>query len=243
MRVPVIEGEVERRLLINYRADADVVRSLLPAPFRPQLVDGSAVVGICLVRLGHLRPKGFPALVGLTSENAAHRIAVQWTEREVVRSGVYIRERHSAAALNVAIGDRLFPGVHKRARFAVSESENEIAVAFVAKDGACSVDASVTVCDELASGLFASMEAASAFFQQGSSGFSPRRHGRTLDGLELRTKAWAIEPAVIRSVKSSVYDDAAQFPAGSISLDSALVMRRVPVEWHGVEDIAVEPCA
>jgi hypothetical protein len=47
-------------------------------PFRPQLVHGWAVAGICLIRLGRLRPSRVPSAVGLRSENAAHRIAVEW---------------------------------------------------------------------------------------------------------------------------------------------------------------------
>ena len=62
---------------------------------RPQLVEGRAVAGICLIRLGSLRPKGLPASLGVTTENAAHRIAVEWDQdgeswycRELFRADV-----------------------------------------------------------------------------------------------------------------------------------------------------------
>ena len=51
MRIPVIRGLIERRILVNYRADPAVVARTLPPPFRPRLVRGSAMVGICLIRL------------------------------------------------------------------------------------------------------------------------------------------------------------------------------------------------
>ena len=38
MNLSSIDADVERRLLVNYRADPAVVVRLLPAPFRPQLV-------------------------------------------------------------------------------------------------------------------------------------------------------------------------------------------------------------
>jgi len=69
MRHPRLAAVVERRLLINYRADPDVVAPLLPDGLRPQLVDGAAVVGVCFMRLGRLRPSGLRA----RGRRAAHR--------------------------------------------------------------------------------------------------------------------------------------------------------------------------
>jgi hypothetical protein len=34
-------GRIARRLLVNYRVDPDAIAPLLPAPFRPALVDGT----------------------------------------------------------------------------------------------------------------------------------------------------------------------------------------------------------
>jgi len=51
MRIPVIQGVIERRILANFRIDAEVLARVLPAPFRPKLVAGYGVGGICLIRL------------------------------------------------------------------------------------------------------------------------------------------------------------------------------------------------
>src|SRR5256885_147785 len=40
MRIPVLRGVIDRRILVNYRADPDVLSKLLPSPFRPKLVEG-----------------------------------------------------------------------------------------------------------------------------------------------------------------------------------------------------------
>jgi uncharacterized protein YqjF (DUF2071 family) len=53
MMIPVIQGVIDRRLLLNYRVDADVVATLLPAPFRPKIHTGYAIVGICPWRRHH----------------------------------------------------------------------------------------------------------------------------------------------------------------------------------------------
>jgi len=76
MRLPAIHGIIDRRILVNFTADPDVVQQLLPLGFRHQLYRGKAIVGICLIRLKQIKPKYFPNFLRLSSENEAHRIAV-----------------------------------------------------------------------------------------------------------------------------------------------------------------------
>lgn len=233
MRLPQLAGEVERRLLVNYRVDPSVCAATLPAPFRPHVVGGYAVAGICLIRLGAMRPLGFPARMGVGSENAAHRIAVEWDSPVGVQTGVYIPRRDSNSLINVAVGGRLFPGSHHRAEFDVAESDSALSVAFTARDGSARVKVAVRVEQQLAgSKLFHDTAAASAFFEQGSIGFSATTDPRRFDGLELRTNAWRVEPATVLEAESSFFGDELMFPPGSIELDCALVMRRVPVIWQ-----------
>lgn len=92
MRIPVIRGVIDRRILVNYRVDPDVMARVLPPPFRPQVVGGFAIGGICLIRLKHVRPRFSPLPWGLCSENAAHRIAVQWDVDGAMRSAVEHRQ-------------------------------------------------------------------------------------------------------------------------------------------------------
>jgi uncharacterized protein YqjF (DUF2071 family) len=230
VKPPRLVGVVERRLLVNYRTDPDVVARFLPSGLRPQLVNGSAVAGICLIRLGRLRPRFSP--VGLRSENAAHRIAVEWDAPAGVATGVYIPRRDSNSPVNVAIGGRLFPGEHHRARFAVREAGDDLSVAFASADGTTRVDVRARITNAWSSEVFADLDAASAFFRSGSAGYSATRDGRRLDGLELQTDAWRIEPVEIIEAKSSFFDDRTLFPPGSAILDNALLMRGVPVTWN-----------
>ncbi|HEV2886674.1 MAG TPA: DUF2071 domain-containing protein [Jatrophihabitans sp.] len=233
MKLPELVGTVERRLLVNYRVDPDVLGALLPEPFRPQLVNGYAVAGICLIRLGSMRPAGLPARIGLTSESAAHRMAVQWDSPDGLQSGVYIPRRDTDSMINVAVGGRIYPGVLHRARFEVAESDDDLRVAFAARDGSATVRVEVRVTDNLAgSRLFADTAAASAFFEGGSVGFSDTRHPSRFDGLALHTTAWHVEPGIAVTAESSFFADRARFPEGSAELDCALVMRQIPVRWR-----------
>ena len=46
MRIPVIRGLIDRRILVNYRVKPDVLAGLLPKPFRLKLVNGMGMAGV-----------------------------------------------------------------------------------------------------------------------------------------------------------------------------------------------------
>ncbi|MDF2443334.1 MAG: hypothetical protein JWR01_1537 [Subtercola sp.] len=240
--MPALSATIERRLLVNYRVDPGVAQTLLPPGLRPQLVDGSAVAGICLIRLGDLRPASVRPRLGWRAENAAHRIAVEWNTPNGVETGVYIPERHSASWLAVAAGERVFPGIHRHARFTSDESAGRMRVGMRSKEMTVDVAVAVAAADDRTevgaqaagrasgawrSSLFPNLDAASEFFRAGSTGWSPARDGE-LQGLTLSTSAWRIEGATPLAVRSSYFD---ALPAGSATLDSVLLMRDVPVMW------------
>ena len=107
MTVPKVHGVIGRRLLVNFRVEPEVIQRLLPSPFRPKLHNGHAVAGICLIRLEGIRPKRFPRMLGLSSENAAHRVAVIWNDDKGSHEGVYIPRRDTGSLMNHLAGGRL----------------------------------------------------------------------------------------------------------------------------------------
>src|SRR5258706_4915865 len=139
MRPPNVHGIIRRRLLVNFRIDPYVAQKQLPSQFRPKLHAGYAVGGICLIRLEGIRPKRFPEILGLSSENAAHRFAVRWTDADGDHEGVYIPPLDSGSLLNTMAGGRLFPGEQHRARFAVTDDGNRVELAMTSTDRAVSV--------------------------------------------------------------------------------------------------------
>jgi hypothetical protein len=242
MRLPALDGVIDRRLLVNYRVDPEIAARWLPAPFRPQLVNGFAVAGICLIRLVQLRPVGAPRWVGLTSENAAHRIAVEWSTETGIRTGVFIPRRDSNATANVAFGGRIYPGSHHRAAFQVQEpADGGLRVAFNSRDGSARVDVTVSPgFDFTDSRLFPDLSSASEFVRNGSVGYSATRTPGRFDGLQLQTSAWSVEPVSISAARSSVFSDLSTFPPGAAELDNALLMRRVPVRWKPLPTLFAE---
>ena len=233
MRLPVIRGVIDRRLLVNFRIDPDTIRRILPEPFEPKPLNGAAIAGICLIRLKHVRPLGFPAGLGIASENAAHRIAVTWTEAGARHEGVFIPRRDTSSRVNQFAGGRLFPGVHHLAHFDVQEHDGAYHVGFDSDDGSAHALVDARVADRLPdSSVFQSIEEASAFFEAGSVGYSPASCADTLDGLELRTFSWDVRPMEVSRVESSFFGDERVFPRGAVEFDCALLMRGIEHEWH-----------
>jgi hypothetical protein len=238
MHFPVVQGVIARRLLINYRVDPDVVAALLPAPFQPKLIQGAAIAGICLIRLQAVRPRGVPALLGMTSENAAHRIAVEWDDHGQLQEGVYIPRRDTNSRLNTLVGGRLFPGMHHHAHFLTTETDKRISVAFTSDDSSVRVVVAGGVDTMLpVESVFGSLAEASLFFERGSLGYSVTRDPHRFDGLELRSEQWRVEPFTIEQVESSFFDNHSLFPSGTATLDCALLMRDIPHEWHGHDQL------
>ena len=245
MRLPTIQGVIDRRILVNYRVDAEVATHLLPAPFRPKLVNGYAMAGICLIRLKQIRPAFVPVPAGIGSENAAHRFAVEWDRDGQRQEGVFIPRRDTSSRLNTLVGGRLFPGEHHHARFEVSETEDRLRVEFESDDAQARVSVTARLADGLPpDSVFASVDEASSFFEGGALGYSATENPSRYDGLELRCKTWAVQPLAVETVRSSYFDDRTKFPEGSAKFDCALLMRGVEHEWHTREDLyGGEPAA
>lgn len=233
LHLPAVRGVIERRLLVNFRCAPEALARILPAPFRPKLVRGWGLAGICLIRLGGIRPAFLPALAGLTSENAAHRIAVEWDEAGTTREGVFIPRRDTDSLLNRLAGGRIFPGVHHAARFCVWETGAQFKIEMHSEDDAMFVRVLARLNDRLpGKSVFATLAEASDFFRSGALGWSARPKAAEFDGLELRCHEWQMHPLAVERVESSFFSDHALFPPGTATLDTAFLMRHLPHSWH-----------
>ncbi|WP_270087128.1 DUF2071 domain-containing protein [Sphingobacterium sp. SYP-B4668] len=237
MLIPTIHGLIERRILVNYVADPQIVEKILPSPFRPKLYNNKAIVGICLIRLKNIKPKGMPDFLGISSENGAHRIAVEWEDADgETREGVYIPRRDTNLRANACVGGRIFPGKHHYADFNIRESNGYYHLDFISSDNTTiEIDAQLSEAFSTES-IFQSLENVSAFFASGSMGYSP--NGSSFDGLKLETYNWEVKPLEVVHVKSSFFDDNRVFPEGSIKFDNALLMENIEHEWKSLKSIS-----
>lgn len=235
MKIPKIKGVIDRRILINYQIDKEVLENYLPKPFTPKLVKGKGIAGICLIRLKEIRPKGLPKQIGISSENGAHRIAVQWIENGELKEGVYIPRRDTSSKLNAFAGGTIFPGIHHLADFNVDEQKGNYNVSFISKDKtSLSIRAKETTSWNKDS-VFENLQDVSTFFENGSIGYSPDREN--YDGLELKAYNWEVSLLEVENVQSSFFEDETIFPKGSVKFDNALLMKNIEHEWIGLKKI------
>lgn len=234
MKIPTIHGYIERRILVNFTADPKAVEKIIPSPFRPKIYKDRAIVGICLIRLKHIKPKGFPDFIGVNSENGAHRIAVEWDENGVTKSGVYIPRRDTSLKLNALVGGRLFPGKHYYAKFNVEENNGNYHIDFKSSDDTeILIDAAET--DSFSDkSIFGTLNNASDFFENGDLGYSPNK--AKFDGMRLKAYNWKVRPLQVVRVRSSFFENEKIFPKGSVTFDNALLMTNIEHEWRSEED-------
>ena len=238
MRIPAIRGVIDRRILINFRVDPEVLTRILPRPFRPKLVNGAGMAGVCLIRLKDIRPRFLPAFLGISSENAAHRIAVEWEQNGQSREGVFIPRRDTSSWLNTWAGTRLFPGLHHHATFEVREEGDHYRVALAGDDRRTRLLVEGHVGSDLPeTSVFGSLHEASEFFARGSLGYSVTTRPGEFDGLELESFTWQVRPLAVERVESSFFADRSLFPPGSVEFDCGLLMRGIDHEWHGRETL------
>lgn len=233
--LPTMHGIIDRRMLINFRVKPERIAPLLPSFFRPKLVKGWAMTGICLIRLNEIRPKGLGKVFGVSSENAAHRIAVEWTDHGATREGVFIPRRDTSSKLQSMVGGRMFPGIHHLADFVVDENGDDYRLQMKSRDDATHVRLFARRAKQLSKGsVFDSLDDASDFFARGSAGYSATGKPDCSDGLELFTTGWQVEPLDVITVESSFFDDHTVFPTKTIKFDCALLMRNISHEWRSL---------
>ncbi len=189
------------------------------------------MAGVCLIRLKHLRLRSVPQVLGLGSENAAHRIAVTWEQGGKLREGVsVVPRRDTSSRFNALAGSQLFPGIHHHARFESHEQHGRYRVGLDSDDGQAHLLVAGRVADKWPSGsIFPSLDAASTS-RAGSLGYSAARQPGRFDGLELRCLSWAMMPLEVEQVESSFFDNRELFPQGSVQFDSALLMQEIDHE-------------
>ena len=235
MKIPKIKGIIDRRILINYQIEKEVLSNYLPQPFRPKLVNGKGMAGICLIRLKEIRPKGLPKFIGISSENGAHRIAVEWEENGTTKQGVYIPRRDTSSKLNALAGGTIFPGIHHYAKFIVNEYDGNYEVSFLSDDKTSLLIKAKETDIWNKESVFDNLECVSDFFEKGSVGYSPSKH--VFDGLKLKTYNWKMSILEVEEVRSSFFENETIFPKDSVKFDNALLMKNIEHEWIGLKEL------
>lgn len=233
-----IHGTIDRRILLNYRVDPAALARVLPAPFRPKLFAGVGIAGVCMIRFRALRPRHVPAWLGIGSENAAHRIAVEWEADGVRHEGVFIPQRNTNSLVNRVLGGRVFPGIFSGARFEPHDTADAVGLRIVNPDGSLEVAFRGAVApSHTPTSIFPDLATAAGFFSLGATGYSATHEPGHFHGMELHSLEWRVAPLTVDEHYSRFFADPARFAPGAVELDCALLMREVPHEWHSRPDL------
>jgi hypothetical protein len=234
--LPVIHGLIARRVLLNFRAEPAAVQRLLPEPLKVQTQVNYAIIGVCLIRFEQLRPIGMPASFGISTENMAHRVAVLYPTATGMKPGVYIWRRETNSQLIACLGGTVFPGVHTRGQFDVSDSPDSLSMNVTSADGNADVVFHARPAEWTATPAFTALDGASDFFCHGSCGYSVTSDGRSFEGLELRTENWRVQPLHADVQRVSFFEN--MLPNGAFEFDCALIMRNVQHSWHQLPSLS-----
>ena len=233
MEMPVLDGLIDRRILINYRVDPDVVKALLPGDLEPLVINGYASAGICLLRLKNIGMKHTPSFLRITSENAAHRFLIKYQQDGKEMHGVYIPRRDTDSILNIALAGKLFSWPHYRASFQTNEFEGKYSVNMQSHDGHSSLSVeAVNVNNFPSTSMFDSIDHASSCFRDCSTGISPSTKPNRFKTIRLLTKTWEVKPLHVQKLHSSYFEDQSLFRNESIQFDNALLMEGIEHEWN-----------
>ncbi|TFB22125.1 hypothetical protein E3U55_07430 [Filobacillus milosensis] len=239
MTMTSIDGVIKRRLLINYQLNPDIAETILPHPFRPKTIKGKAIIGVCLIRLENIRPTLLSSIpVGMSSENAAHRIAVEWDENGETKEGVYIFRRDTNSKLNSLVGGRIFPGTHQLADFQVNDTGNTVEFSMESKDKEVNISIKGKEHDKLQpNSVFQSIAEISSFFKSGANGYSPDKKGECHQGLCLHTNDWTMTPFKAEEVKTTYLGDVLNISDHDLEFDSVVLMRNIQHKWEKLSGI------
>lgn len=115
------------------------------------------------------------------------------------------------------------------------EKNNRFHLDFKSSDNTyVEIDAKLT--DRLTeASIFKTLGNASAFFEKGSTGYSP--NGKNFDGLKLETYKWEVKPLEVEYIKSSFFEDKQIFPEGTVIFDNAILMENIEHEWKSLSTI------
>lgn len=226
LHIKEVSGKISRRILVGYSFEPEVIQPLLPQGMTPRLIDGKAVVGLCLIRFAYMRPTWFPLPLGVSPESAAHRIGIQWeTKQGDIENGVYVAEHHTNSTIVNNIGGNFFPGVQQLARFKVEETPEQISLRMREMNREVTVD--IKPSEEWNSKLFSNIEEAADFYKP-PKGWSRTLNGQQIEGVEMRTSKWNYENWKPNQINTTFFD---QFPENSYEYDHTIVMRNLPVKY------------
>ncbi len=225
-RIPgAMRGTIRTRLLVNALVDPDEAARRLPAGLRPHVAGEGTVVGCCLLDIADIRPAGVPAIVGTSLRAAAHRISVEWDDDAgATTAGVYVPLRLTDSRAAIALGGRLFPGVHRRASVRLTRDDERLTWLVEAGDQPGAYSVRVAASSTGAAPMFA-CEPIGGTCLSADVGLSPGHHG-TLEAARMTPRHRQAQRVEVHDLDSAFLTSFSTAVPGP-----SYLMRDVDVTW------------
>jgi Uncharacterized conserved protein (COG2071) len=228
-RLPSVRALVEERIIFTYRLPADHLESLLPVTWlTPQLVDGSAVASVCVLRLSKITAGPVPSLFGVQSISAARRYGVR-DERSGGSPAVFVTERTTNSVLGSLFTGAGFSAEHEHVPATISRDDDSTLVTL----GSDRFTGRAVASPRWSSSLFPTLEDFSTFLAEGIRSYGPSRREGQLTVLDLSKEDKGYEPLTAREVGGSLVQP--WLDAGAV-LDSVARTVNAKYRWiyHGL---------
>lgn len=249
MPFSIARGVIDRKVIVQYRVDPDVLALQLPEPYRPRLIRGVGVAGVCVFRVRGFHHRLLPTILQNVSENIVYRVGVEWTEDQKLCAGVYTLRQETSSLLKSTLerrtswGTRLF-----HAHIRVDDHEGTYRIAACSRDAQFRLLIQAQLQREFtAHSVFRSAEDAAEFLErQFEASVNPDDSRPTVlgtrhaTGLDEYNVGWHVEPLAIQQLVTEFFDDTARFPAGAIQFDCAVVASSVQPAWSSEPGLCIE---
>lgn len=259
MKPPPFKGIIDRRILINYKVENNVLRRLLPSPFSPRLINGYGIAGVCLIRRKQLKINSFPSWMSVNTETALYRIAVTWEQYGKQHTGSYVLRKETDSLMQIFANSRWSDDSQNWARFHVKEekrSQQDVyEINCFSKDGTSLAITANTALRFPQESVLKTLDTASCFFEDESHYISPKYQTSVFNCLSETTLNWKMSPLSVGALQSDFFENKQLFPKGSIYFDHALLMKNVrhfrnqlpdilaprPIPTNHWENMIIEP--
>jgi hypothetical protein len=202
---------------------------LLPVDWlTPQLVDGSAVASVCVLRLSKITAGPIPSMLGVQSVSAARRYGIL-NQRSGGSPAVFVTERTTNSALGSLFTGAGFSAQHEHLPATISRDDESTLVTL----GDDRFNGRAVPAPHWSSSLFPTLEGFSTFLAEGIRSYGKSRHEGQLTVLDLAKEDKGYEPLAAREVSGSLVQP--WLDAGAV-LDSVARTTNAKYCWtyHGL---------
>lgn len=180
-RLPPVRALVKERIIFTYRLPPEHLKKLLPVPWlMPQLVDGSAIASVCVLRLSNIVPGQVPTFLGARSISTARRYGVL-DQRNEGSPAVFVTERTTSSVLGSFLTAVGFSARHQHLPTRIRRDGHSSLITL----GKEKFRARVTPAQHWSSSLFPTIQTFSTFLAEGVRSYGTSRHAGRLTVLDL----------------------------------------------------------